>query len=505
MKKCIPLLLLVLVWDACTDLSELERIQSDGAPEYAFALFHGEVSIRQFLESFDDTGLLIIEPDGTLTIRYRGNTIYRTTKDALAPALALLQLPIPVTDTLFELPFRYDDILEVDSARFKGGTLTYFFNNAHPDTVVVTVTFPQLQKDGQPLVLTHSLPPANGTPVPLFPTPQVDLSGYTLAPDADGKMWLRYEARRQPSMMSDTLSDFYLLMQNVAFSYIQGYLGNYLYDGARDTIEIEFLENWRRGEVYFADPRVYLYVENSFGLPTRSVVNVFDVYTLDGQVLQLTSPLFQNGGLDFVYPSLDEVGQVKTQTIVLDKSNSNIAEILGANPLAVDYDIDALTNPDTITAIRGFLTDSSYYRFQVEVELPVYGQARQFEVLDTFPIDMGSFAQVQQATIKLWVQNELPIGVEAQVYVADAQGITDSLFDAPTFLIPAAAVNSNGFPDGARTETLYIDLLGNRLQHLLASTHLILKATFSTTQDGQVPVRMEFDNKVEIRAGIKVQ
>ncbi len=505
MRNLLPLLMALTGLFGCTDLSDLERARTDLAPEYAFPLFHGEVTIEEFLNSFDDTGLLEIDSLGELRIRYRGNTIERTTRDALAPALTLLQLPIPVTDTLFELPFRYDDILEVDSALFKTGKLTYFFNSKHPDSVRVTVSFPQLRKNGQPLVLEHVLPPSGGAPVPLFPNPEVDLAGYSLAPDADGRMWLRYEALRLPDMTRDTLSDFYLLLQNVEFSYIQGYLGNYLYDGARDTIEIEFLEKWRRGNVYFADPRVYLYVTNSFGLPTRSVVNVFDVYTLDGQVLQLQSPLLTNGGLDFVYPTLDEVGQVKTQTIVLHKDNSNIAEILGANPLAVDYDIDALTNPDSNTAIRGFLTDSSYYRFQVEVVLPVYGQASDFAVTDTFDFNPGNLTEMTAAEIKLVAENELPIGMAVQVYLADEQGVLDSLFDAATFLIEPADVNEFGYPIEKRETTTYVPVEGMRLQHLLAARMLILEASFNTTNGGQVPVRMNFFQGVRIRAGMKAK
>ncbi|RMD69479.1 MAG: hypothetical protein D6818_10280, partial [Bacteroidetes bacterium] len=293
--------------------------------------------------------------------------------------------------------------------------------------------------------------------------------------------------------------------QNVEFSYIQGYLGNYLYDGARDTIEIEFLEKWRRGNVYFADPKVYLYVTNSFGLPTRSVVNVFDVYTLDGQILQLQSPLLTNGGLDFVYPSLDEVGQVKTQTIVLHKDNSNIAEILGANPLAVDYDIDALTNPDSNTAIRGFLTDSSYYRFQVEVELPVYGQASDFAVTDTFDFNPASLTDISAAEIKLVAENELPIGMAVQVYLADEQGVLDSLFDQHTFLIEPAEVDASGYPTEPRKTTTYVPIEGVRLQHLLAARMLILDAAFNTTDAGQVPVRMNFYQGTRISAGMKAK
>ncbi len=505
MKIRPALLLALLVLSGCTDLAELERAEADLAPEYAFPLFYGEVSIQEFLDSFDDTGLLEIDSTGGLRIRYRGNTIERTTRDALAPALTLLQLPIPVTDTLFELPFRYDDILEVDSALFKSGILTYFFNSHHPDSVFVRVSFPQLRKDGQPLVLEHVLPPANGAPVPLLPNPQVDLAGYSLAPDAEGAMWLRYEALRLPSMSRDTLADFFLLMQNVEFSYIQGYLGNYLYDGARDTIQIEFLEKWRRGHVYFADPKVYLYVTNSFGLPTRSVVNVFDVYTLDGQVLPLQSPLLTDGGLDFVYPTLDEVGQVKTQTIVLHKDNSNIAEILGANPLAVDYDIDALTNPDSNTAIRGFLTDSSFYRFQVEVELPIYGQASDFEVTDTFALDLSAFQNMSAAEIKLLAENELPLGLDVQIYLADEQGIIDSLFDARAFLIEPAAVDEFGYPIETRETVTFIPIEGTRLQHFLAATRLILDVAFHTSEQGQVPVRMTFFEGTRIRAGMKAR
>ena len=73
------------------------------------------------------------------------------------------------------------------------------------------------------------------------------------------------------------------------------------------------------------------------------------------------------------------------------RTNSNIDVVLGSGPIAIDYDVNADTNPEEDPSIRGFITDSSYYKVQVDVELPMYGNAIDFFTTDTFPINLGDF------------------------------------------------------------------------------------------------------------------
>jgi hypothetical protein len=291
----------------------------------------------------------------------------------------------------------------------------------------------------------------------------------------------------------------------VEFTYAEGYFGNQLHDGERDTILIEFFESWTQGDVYFEDPKIFVNVFNSFGVPTRSIVNVFDIYTATGDVLPLQADAIEDG-IDFDYPELGEEGQERITEFTFTKDNSNIAEVLGSKPVALDYDVDAITNPDNETAIRGFITDSSRYSVQVEVELPIFGRASGFVAIDTIDLNFGTLDNVESVEFKVVSDNALPVNVDMQAYFMDPMDVVlDSLFDMPTALIEAAPADSEGETTGTTTSEYIIPVDAQRFDLLRASDRLILNVAFSTTNEGTQSVKIYADQAVEIRMGMKVK
>ena len=67
-------------------------------------------------------------------------------------------------------------------------------------------------------------------------------------------------------------------------------------------------------------------------------------------------------------------GQEKRTEVVFDKDNSISRIFWNIYPNTLDYDIDAISNPDQIPDLIGFTTDSSYFRIGLQVELPLYGK-----------------------------------------------------------------------------------------------------------------------------------
>ena len=76
--------------------------------------------------------------------------------------------------------------------------------------------------------------------------------------------------------------------------------------------------------------------------------------------------VFLRNGIDFPYPTINEVGQVKRDTFTFNNTNSNLDVVFGSGPIAVAYDVDAFTNPFGDTGLKGFITDKSFYRVQVQ-------------------------------------------------------------------------------------------------------------------------------------------
>jgi len=365
----------------------------------------------------------------------------------------------------------------------------------------VTVTIPTFTLDGVPFSSTLPAPAgpgAIGTNVN-FPD---DLTGYRLE-TVGNTIPIHYVAHRLNSNIMDTLPEIAILFEGFKASYLEGYMGNSLYELDRDTIEIDFFENWTRGDVYFEDPKLTVTVENSFGIPVRSKANIVDIHTASGEILPLESIFLDSIDIDF--PSLSEVGQTKYTYFDFNTDNSNIEEILGATPVLVDYDMDALPNPDSITTIRGFVTDSSVIKVQVEVELPVWGSADGFVARDTLDVNFSTYENVENVEFKIVTENEIGLDVGLQIYFADGNGmVVDSLLPMVETIMSAAPVDDEGNATGVGEKTTFINFDSSRFNNVRDAQKLYLRVYFSTVNDGTESVKVYAEDEMRIRVGMKL-
>lgn len=507
-KNCFFLLLAIGgLLTACQDFDDFES--TEGAnydAEYALPLVSTHLSIQDALENAGQLSTLYIDEEGVIHFEYRGDVIAQNS-DTLFGRIneALSGQPVPLFDNRIALPLKVGDGAEFDRLVIREGKLTWFFQNNHPEPVQVTLSMPDVYKDGEPLQLTGTAPGYSGSgQLPLYTNIflPADLAGYVVAPPPGvDSIYVEYELIRQ-GLGADTLAVGALTLSDLFFSYMEGYFGTEEQAGGRDTIIIDFFDNWVMGDIYFADPKVTFRIENSFGIPTRSRVNLFNVLTVRGETLALEGELIDNG-IDFSYPTLDQIGDVIVENYVFDKNNSNIDVILGAGPVAIDYDVDAITHPDGDTSQRGFLTDSSYYRVQVEVDLPIFGRSVDFLARDTFELALGELGEsVYKAEFKLVAQNELPLNVGLQGYFLDEQGnVLDSLFQDRQRIIKSASANAEGIATEIEETVTFIDFPEERFDRIRPMQSLIIVAAFTTANEGQQSVRLLAEQGVAIKLG----
>lgn len=492
---------------SCSKLDEFSDFDViSGAAEYAVPIVDTDISLGDLLRNFEANSSLTIEPDGTLRFNYSGDVITQTSAFLFnSIEQTLSQFPvIPVTSRRMSLPFSSPGGLDLDRIDCKTGTITYYVANRHPESVNATITFPDVKRNGQPLRFQVTLPPYSGTGDPPFSTNiffPASAAGYSIQSDIDS-VFVEYEAIRA-SGISDTLATVLLSIRDLTFSYAEGYLSNYEFASNRDTIKIDFFDNWTRGDVYFEDPTVTFHIENAFGIPTRSLVRVFDIVTVNGEVLPLQSPHVTNG-IDFPYPAINEVGQIKSSRFVFNKHNSNIDVVLGAGPVAVDYDISAATNPGN-GGTRGFITDQSFYKVRVEVELPLFGRASGFVARDTFDIRLGDLEGVDFAEFKLFTKNELPLDIELQGYFLDENNqILDSLFQIQQLVVQGAPTNAQGISTGVSTRSTLIPFSEERLARIKSARRILVNTAFSTINGGTSSIKVLAHQKVRIQLGAKL-
>lgn len=489
-----------------SDLDEIEAVSYQG--EYAIPLVNTQLKMRDILQNFEENTTITFDPDGLIHLHYEGDVISQNSDDVFANINAQLPPLIPVTSKRMALSFSTPDGLQIDKIIFKSGTLVYGFQSNDPAPMNVTIRFPQMRRNDVPLELTTSIPGYSGsgnlpTATNLF-SPR-SLADYHLTTENDS-IYIEYEATRIGSGDPGNLTNFFIRLQDLAFFYAEGYLGELVFEGGRDTIGIDFFESWIDGEIFFAEPKITYFLENAFGVPTRSIINVLQVLTVDGQTLPMASDVIGAGrGVDFGYPTLAEVGEVKTTVFTFDKNNSNITDILSAGPVSIDYEINALANPDGDANIRGFITDSSYYKVRMEVDLPFYGQASNFIARDTIDISFDNWQEVDAAEFKVVTENYSPLDVVIQGFFTDENGnLLDALLSAPQRLIAGAPVDADGNVVQPAEEISYAPFPTDRFSSIKRADKIIIVAEFATSNDGEVPVRVLGDQDVKIRVGAKL-
>ena len=468
-------------------------IHANGS-EWAVPLVDTDKTFNDIIDGFDAQALVQIAPDGGVVLKYKGNFIARNSLDIFSQ---FKNAAFVITDTVMQIPFALPNGVHIDSAFIKSGKLEWIFPVGGAEPLDVTIKIPQLVRNGQIFQRSFVLQAFGARD-------SLSLIGWSLVPSKDS-IFIIHDARKRDAARTrvNLAQSGGFTIQNFDASFLKGFFGKGTFDVERDTIEMDFFNKWKTGSVRFGNPKLIATLDNSFGIPVRAVMRVGQVLTVDGRTLPLISPL--SAGVDIAYPSLSEVGKSKKTVVVFDKMTSNLVDIISANPRAIDYEIDGFLNADTTRRVTGFLTDSSKFNLQVELEVPMEGTIQNFTTNDTFSINLADAKEIQQGEFKILTDNRMPIDVVLQGYFATENGqILDSLYTAEQFLLKGAPVGTNGLPIGVSSTENIITLNAAKMGKLREiAKKLIIRYRFSTTNNGSVPVKLLASQGVRVRIGVR--
>jgi hypothetical protein len=488
-KNLIFLVFLILTTLSC-NLNQLEDVNAGDQTEWALPLIDTKKSFGDLIKDFDKQSQVEIRSDGTIIMHYKGTFVARSSFDIFANFRNAL---FPIIDTVMNVPLTTQAGVYVDYAEVKNGKLLWLFDIKEP--LEVSLLIPQLQKNGLPLYRKFN------AGIGLYKD-SVDLNGWRMVTKNDSNIVIIHDARRANGERVNLKNQGAISLQNFEFNFVKGLLGNNAFDAPADTIPIDFFKRWQGGKVDFIEPRMTVELYNSFGVPVRAISRVTEVVTINGERITMNSPL--NQGIDINYPTLNEIGQTKKTTIVFDKNNSNFAEIISSNPARVEYDIDGVTNADPNVKTVGFLTDSSRFNFQVNVDIPLTVKAQNFTFSDTVDVNMSGYESVQSAELKILTDNKMPVDINLQGYFAgDNYGVVDSFFTKNNLILRGAPVDVLGLPRGSQSAQNFITLDEEKFKKVRLAKKLILRYSFSTTNSGSDVVRLAANQDVRVRMGLK--
>ena len=489
---------------SCTKFDKIKVVDNDA--EYAIPLIDTELTINDILDQFDENTFITIDEDSLITLNYKGDFL-EVNSQTVFDIFDQLSGGFEMLDTLDCAPLEAPNSIRIDLVSFKAGLIFFSYRSLHEEDMDIDFRVVNMTKDGE--IFEKSLDADYDGNGPVENNGIFSLTDWELVGE-DNQLCVVYEARH-PDGTRDTLTDVIVGILNVEFDYVEGYLGTDLYELDLDTIEIDVFDNWVDGTVYFEDPTVRMTVNNAFGFPVNSQTNIFNVFTVEGEILPLESPFVDNG-IYIDYPTLSEVGEVKTTVFDFTKDNSNIDEILGSKPTAVEYEFDGIPNPDADTTIVGFMDCNSYFNVQVEVALPLHAQVDNFTLFDTILIDPIDFDpsflwydNLDYVEFKLKTVNSTALDIPMQIYFLDDDGVQiDSLIGDVNNFIVAAPVDMNGEVSMPQEAEQLIRFEGAQIDNIKAATQMFLKIKFSSYNNGDVPVKILSGEGIRVKVGAKV-
>ncbi|MGB3800344.1 MAG: hypothetical protein WA952_11075, partial [Lewinella sp.] len=377
--------------------------------------------------------------------------------------------------------------------------------NTYDVPITVELTFPSLSRNGVPLRVSGQLPAYSGTGTPPVLTnldAPVDLEGYELD-FSSGSLTVDYAIDGPDGQEYQPADGTVTLLSGLDFSYLEGYFGVQSYAGVDDVLRIDFFNNYLGGDIAFVAPRILVTVRNSFGVPSRAVVDELFITTVEGDTVAVTGPVVDDG-FAFDYP--EAPGDDRFTTYVIDETNSNVLDLIAAKPVALHYRISALINPDADPDITGFLVDTSSYTASVNVELPLYGSADDFQILDSFPINLGDqHGDITSASLRVTTDNEIPFDLSLTGTFIDEQGAAlADLTDGELLVIRATPVDDQGNATGVQQQTVDVAFSGEKLEAVRRAATLVLRTTFATTDGGTQAVRVLDEQELRVRIGARL-
>ena len=472
----------------------IEDVNTSLEPEFAVPLLETKTTVKEMLEGIDSTVSLTFGTDGQITAQFSTTALSKSTLD---PFDGIPSNFVPLIDTAFSIPFAPPGGLKISTVDFKKGMTLFLVSNNFNESLTVTFRIPQMTKNGVAYQKVINLP--KGV---LGQKDSVDLTGYSFVNPNDA-VKVHYDARKNSNNERVVLTNAQMAFKGMQGKYIKGYFGINRFDIPKDSMNIAFIDKLTRGEVRFSDPKITLLLENSYGIPVRARVNTAEVITADKKRIAL-SGTFVSNGTDLNYPAINEVGQMKTTQITMDKTNSNLVDIASARPLSFVFDIDGIINPDGNRNITGFMLDTSSFRMKMNIDVPLYGTVKGFEERDTLSFDMPSTDNLKYAEFKIIVDNGTGLNAQLQAYFLDASNrVVDSLFTVPNqTILKAATVDATGKVTAPANQITFVKIEETKFLRLKTAKKAIVKYTFSTVNNGSTPIRLFSNQEIKVRMGV---
>lgn len=495
--------MMIIILSSCSDIEDISDADFVSDVSVAIPLINTQLTLDSVSERLNGLTSIVIAPNGQATIKYRSEVIRQDADDIFPVFPVIIDVPIVGPNSIWSLESlaSLTDAFadnEIRKAIFQDNNVFFKLQHASDDDVIFTITIPEFTLGGEPFTRTYAVPPRLDE-TDVYNTVSVSLDDYLFLPVDNALSFIYTAVDSEGNTIDMTATAMKLDFLN--FEYVEGYFGERIFDIQGDIIEVGLFDKWISGGLEFEDPKVSVRVENSFGFPVKTEFQKLQFKTINGTIYDIESGLIEEG-VAFDYPGLDEVGEVKETSFDFNKSNSNIQQIFIDKVASVNYDIDALANPDADPTISGFLNKESYFRIDVSVDLPLNGIVNELVISDTLDFDLNEVEDVNSAEFKFVVRNDFPSTVNVQAVILNAQNNPiDVIFEGDGIILDAAMLGADGRTVNGETTIEYVNLPKDRINTIKEGKRIVLVASIDSKNVSDDYLWFYSDYEIDFKLG----
>ncbi len=455
------LLLAVIFITGCIKSDDFDYDKIAGTtwdPEFAIPIINSSMGMQN-LTGFSNSTTINVDSNDLVHLIYTANiySVYgyqfmplldqnNSQSIVLSPSDSITLYQTGTVSRNFTLifPFAMSNGEQLDSMLLRLGSFIISIQSQIPHSGTLAITIPDAQLNGIPY--SQSVAFNYSGSIPVSASSSDNMSGYKLNFTGNGsynqlRLNCTVSLNNSSTSAATTNRNFTINtgFNSLAMAEAYGYFGQRSLNITGDSSRIELFNNALFGNISFKDPKITFNISNSFGFPVNAQLNLFNAISSNGTTTPIT------GSIPNPLPVLTPVslGQIAKSSFYIDKTNSNINTVMDQNPRFIEFDVDATSNSPTPT--YNFISDSSLFAVDADVDLPMIGSASGFTVSDTTDFELEDVNEVQKAIFRINVENGFPADAYVQVYFADSNYvIVDSLLsNASQFVVASGLLDAN--------------------------------------------------------------
>ncbi len=467
---------------------------ADNVVSVAVPIAYGTLNIQDVVDRAQGDATLRLDGDGKITALYSGELLRENATKIFPPVPGLLEFPIP--DFSVDVPLPIKAGYRIDKGVFDNTSIFFRVQHDKAEVVKMIMSIPSVTKNSVVWKKEYDLDFTNKSEITTVP---FNFNEY-IALTVNNNIRFEYEAFR-PNGEKIKLNTIAMKFDLLKFSYLEGYFGNSSFDIKGDVIKINIFDRWKSGGLEFQNPIIQLDVDNAFGFPVRSKVNQLTIKTATGQFFDVESE-YINKGIDFNYPTIAEVGQLKNTKFQFNSGNSNIGKLFQDRVVQVLYDFDAVANPDGDIGVRNFFNSTAFFSVRVDVELPMQVKANTFTIADTVDVDFTDFENVESASVKIKTENNFPVEMLLSGIFLDANNNQiEALTTSEAIVVKAATIGSDGRTTGKTVNEANIKMEAARFAKVKKAKRILMTASFDTNVVASAPIWLYGNYGLDLKIG----